>query len=317
MRTVAWLGRRIAAVVASLLLISLLVFSIVHLTPGSPEQVLLGTRPSTPETLDAIRSRYHLDDPFLVQYLRWLGDAAQLDLGQSIRTGQSVGAILEERVPISFFLALYAATIAVAVSIPAGLVAGVRNNTRVDRVITLLSTAAVSSPPFVVGFLLLYVFGVGLGWFPTFGVGTGFLDRLWHLTLPAVALALPGLAILARQTRAAAYSVYSQDYTTFARARGLSWRLVWGRYALRNSSLPVVTTSGLVLGYFLTGAVMVEMTFALPGIGTLMVESVTTKDLPVVQALAMLAALFVLSANLLADLAHSFLDPRVRKVVLG
>ena len=317
MRLVLWLSGRLAAIAVSLLVVSLLVFSIIHLTPGSPEQALLGTRHTSPEALAAIRVKNHLDQPFLAQYAYWFGNALQGNFGNSIRTNQPVASLLSDRLPLTVFLAAYAAILALGVSIPAGLVAGLRHGTRVDRVISLVSTVAISTPSFVVGFLLLYVFGVGLGWFPMFGVGDGFADRLWHLTLPAVALALPALAILARQTRAAAFNVYHQDFVTFARARGLSRRLIWGRYALRNSSLPVVTTSGLVLAYFLTGALLVEVTFAIPGIGTLMVESVTAKDIPVVQALAVVAALLVLTANLLADLAHAALDPRVRKVVLG
>lgn len=317
MRLAIWLGKRLVAIVLSLLVVSLLVFSVIHLTPGSPEQALLGTRRTTPEALEAIRVRHHLDQPFLAQYGHWLTEALRLDFGSSIRSNQPVATVLEERVPLTLFLAAYAAIIALAVSIPAGLVAGLRHGSRTDRTITLLSTLAISSPSFVVGFLLLYVFGVGLDWFPMFGVGDGFVDRVWHLTLPAIALALPALAIVARQTRAAAFDVGHQDFVTFARARGLSRRVVWGRYALRNSALPVVTTSGLILAYFVTGALLVETTFAIPGMGTLMVESVTAKDIPVVQALTVVAALFVLTANLAADLAQTALDPRVRKAVLG
>ena len=317
MRLALWLGRRALAVVMTLLLISVLVFSVLYLTPGSPEQVLLGSRPSSPETLAAIRAQYGLDDSFVTQYLHWLGDAARLDFGESVRSSQDVSAILSERVPITIFLAVYAALIAVVVSVPAGLVSGIRNGSLLDRVITVLTTLCISAPSFVVGFLLLYVFGVALDWFPVYGTGEGVLDRARHLALPALALALTPLAILARQTRASALNVYHQDFTTFARARGLPRTVVFGRYALRNSSLPVVTTSGVVLTYFLTGTVLIEQVFAIPGVGTLMVEAVTTKDVRVVQALALVIALFVLVANLLADLGHLALDPRVRKGVLG
>lgn len=312
-----WLGRRLAGIVITLLIISILVFSILYLTPGSPEQVLLGTRPSSPETLAAIRAQHHLDDPFLTQYWHWLGNAVRFEFGESIGTSESVSTILSERLPVTLFLAVYAAILALVISIPAGLISGIRNGSLTDRAITLVTTLGISTPAFVVGFLLLYLFGVALGWFPIYGIGDDFLGRVWHLTLPAIALSLTALAILARQTRAAAYGVYHQDFTTFARARGLPRRVVLGRYALRNSSLPVVTTAGLVLAYFLTGAVLIEQTFAIPGIGTLIVESVSSKDVLVVQALALVAAIFVLVANLIADLAHLALDPRVRKEVLG
>ncbi|MGH4001816.1 MAG: ABC transporter permease [Pseudonocardiaceae bacterium] len=317
MRLALWLGGRVASVVVTLLLISMLVFSILYLTPGSPEQVLLGSRPSSPETLAAIRAQYHLDDSLVEQYRQWLSSAVYLDFGESVRSSQDVSAILSERVPVTMFLATYGALIALVVSIPVGLVSGIRNGSFADRVVTVTTTLCIGAPSFVTGFLLLYVFGVALGWFPIYGTGEGLVDRAWHLTLPAIALALAPLAILARQTRASAFSVYHEDFTTFARARGLPRRLVLGRYALRNSSLPVVTTSGLVLAYFLTGTVLIEQVFAIPGVGTLMVEAVSTKDVLVVQALALVIALFVLVANFLADLGHLALDPRVRKGVLG
>jgi peptide/nickel transport system permease protein len=316
-RLALWLGGRLAGIALTLLIVSILVFGILYVTPGSAEQVLLGTRPSSPETLAAIRERYHLDESVGSQYVHWLSSAVRLDLGESVRSGQDISTMLSERMPVTLFLAAYAALIAGVVGIPAGLVAGIRSGTLTDRAITVATTICVSAPSFVVGFLLLYAFGVALDWFPNYGTGGGLVDRAWHLTLPAVALALAPMAILARQTRASALKVYHQDFTTFARARGLPRRVVLGRYALRNSSLPVVTTAGLVVGYFLTGTVLVEQVFAVPGIGTLMIESVSTKDVLVVQMLALVIALFMLSANLLADLGHLALDPRVRKGVLG
>lgn len=316
MTIVRWLVRRVAAIVGLLAVTSLLVFAILQLTPGRPEQVLLGANPTTPEALAAVRARYHLDEPFLAQYWHWVSGVVRLDFGQSIQTSQPVLAMLEDRVPVTLFLAAYAGVIAIVVAVPAGLLAGIRYGTASDRAITVAATVGISAPPFAVGILLLYVFGVELNWFPIFGAGTGFADRLWHLTLPAVALSLTALAIIVRQTRAAALSVYTQDFMTFARARGLARRVVLGRYALRNSSLPVVTASGLVLASFLTGAVLIEQTFAVPGVGSLMVTAVANKDIPVVQAVSLIAALVVLTVNLLADLAYAALDPRVRRVLV-
>ncbi|MBK1787282.1 ABC transporter permease [Prauserella cavernicola] len=309
------IGRRLLAIAVIMIVVSFLVFAILFATPGSPEQLLLGAGPTTPEALAAVRAKYHLDEPLFTQYLYWLGDAVRLDFGESIQTSQPVVSVLGERLPITLFLAGYATVIALLVGIPSGLLAGLRNGTAGDRLVTFVTTLGISAPSFAIGILLLYVFGITLGWFPIFGAGEGFADRLLHLTLPAVALSATVLAIIARQTRAAALTVESQDYMTFARARGLPRRLLFGRYALRNSSLPVVTSSGLVLASFLTGAVLVEQVFAIPGLGSLTVAAVTNKDVPVVQAVALLAALVVLVLNLLADLAYTVLDPRVRKVV--
>jgi peptide/nickel transport system permease protein len=179
--------------------------------------------------------------------------------------------------------------------------------------VTIGSLVGLSAPPFAVAVLLIYVFAVALGWFPVFGAGDDPLDRIYHLTLPAIALAFGNIAIVSRQTRAATMDVAHQDYVTFARARGTPARTVWRAYVLRNASLPVITIVGLVLAFSLTGAVLIEWAFALPGIGALLVESVNLRDLPVVQAVAMLTAVVVLTVNLVVDVTYFLLDPRLRR----
>lgn len=317
MNWVAYVGRRVAVMVLSLGAVSLAVFGLLFISPGKPEQILLGTQAATPGALAAIRSRYGLDRPFLVQYGHWVWHALHFDFGESIQTAQPVSTVIGERVWITGALAAMALLLVVLLAVPAGLVAGVRSRSVLDRAVTVLCTVSLSAPAFAVGTLLLYVFAVTLGWFPVFGAGDGLPDRLWHLALPAVTLALTGIALVARQTRAAALDVWSRDFTTFARARGLPGRVVWGRYALRNSALPVVTSTGVVLAYFLTGAVLVEETFSVPGLGSLVVSSVTSKDVPVVQGVSLLAAALVLLVNFVADLAHLALDARVRKGALA
>lgn len=317
MKFALWLARRLVAVAAQLVVISIAIFGALYLTPGKPEQILLGTNPATPEALAAIRVRYHLDDSVVDQYVHWLKGAAHLDFGRSIRTNQSVTEVLGDRLPTSLFLAAFALVIVLVVAIPLGLLAGSRVNSALDRAITTTTTVGVSAPAFAVGIATLYVFGVLLGWFPVFGAGEGFVGRLWHLTLPAATLAMMVTALVARQTRAAAMTVNDQDFMTFARARGLPQRLMWGRYLLRNSSLPVATTIGLVLVSFLSGAVIVEQTFSLPGVGSLLLSSIVTKDVPVVQGVGMFVALLTLLANLLSDVSYLVLDPRHRKRVLA
>jgi len=295
-----------------LIVVSFLVFSLLAMSPGSMETTLLGVRPATPETVEAIRDEYHLNEPFLVQYWYWASDAAQLNLGRSITSGDTVTHIVEERLPISLALASYTLLLVLVVGVPLGLLAGIRHGTRVDRAVTTFTVVGMSAPAFAVGLLLLYLFGVELGWFPVFGAGEGFIGRVHHLTLPAVALALALGALVVRQTRAAALDVMHEDYVTFARARGLSRSRLLGAYALRNVSLPIVTSAGFILILALSGAVLVETVFSLPGVGSLMVESVTTKDVPVVQGVALMLAFYVIVINVLIDLSVMVIDPRTR-----
>jgi peptide/nickel transport system permease protein len=187
-----------------------------------------------------------------------------------------------------------------------------RRGGSLDRAIVGLSIVGISAPAFVVGVALLYIFAIVLPWFPAFGPGDGFFDELWHLTLPAIALALGGAAFLVKHTRAALINVLDQDYLSFARARGLSRRRVLFVYALRNALIPIVTVSALVLAGVITGALLVEVTFSLPGIGSLLVNAVSTKDLPMVQGVTMTIAIVILLANLVADLVYVAVDPRIR-----
>ncbi|OUZ12583.1 ABC transporter permease [Aeromicrobium sp. PE09-221] len=313
-----WIARRLAAIGATLVVLSFVVFALLYLAPGRPEEVLLGTRPATPETLAAIRAKYHLDEPFLAQYLHWAGDALRLQFGESIQSGQAVTAVIGERLPITIMLAAYAVALVVVVAVPSGLLAGARPGSRFDRAATMVSTFGFGAPAFVIGIVMLYVFGIVLGWFPVYGGGSDdLLDRLHHLTLPALALTVSVAAIVFRQTRAATMSVTHADYMTFASTRGLPRRLVWGRYRLRNSSLPVITSVGAIVAFFLTGAVVVEQVFSLPGIGSQLVGAVNTKDVPVIQALALLMAAFILLINLICDVVYLLVDPRLRKAMVA
>jgi peptide/nickel transport system permease protein len=312
-----FIAKRLAFAVFAMVFISFLIFGLLFVSPGSPEQVLLGASNPTPATIAAVRAKYHLGDPFLSQYWRWLRGACHGDLGRSIQTTQTVTSTIRGALPITSTLAVMALAIVLAVGIPLGLVSGVRNGSFIDRLITVTSTIAVSAPVFAVGIILLYVFGVGLRWFPVYGAGAGVFDRVYHLLLPAITLATGMVALIARQTRASALNVDSQDYLAFARARGLPARTIWIRYIFRNSALPVVTSAGIVLAYTLTGAVLVEQTFSLPGIGSLIVNAVNNKDIPVVQGVALLAAAVVVVVNLVVDLCCLLLDPRVRKAALA
>jgi peptide/nickel transport system permease protein len=312
----AYALRRIAAILLILVVLSLLVFGLLALMPGDPAITLLGPQQATPDALAKVRDRYGLDDPFLVQYGRWLSGAVRGDFGESIYSGDPVTTLIADRVGVTARLAVYALVLTVLVAVPLGLAAGTRPGSRTDRAATAVSLVTLSAPTFAVGFLLIYVFAVTLDWFPSFGAGDGFFDTVWHMTLPAVTLAAGQTAVLLRQTRAATMDVAERDFVTFARARAISPGRIRQRYVLRNASLPVLTSAGLLLAYGLTGAVLVENVFALQGLGTLLVRSVAQLDLPVVQGLAMFTALLVLLTNLVVDLLYFALDPRLRRAAV-
>jgi peptide/nickel transport system permease protein len=304
---------RLAVAIPLLLIISLGVFALVHLAPGDPVRALLGTRPSDPATLAALRDKYHLNDPFIVQYGKWLWQVLQGDLGRSINGNRLVLNAIKERADVTVFLSLIGTAIVLVFGVLLGMIAALRRGTRLDRSMVMFGVFGISSPAFVTGIFLLYFFGVVLGWFPTFGAGrSGFGDRLWHLTLPALALALSVMAIVVKITRASMIEELDRDYVTFARARGLSAaRIIFG-YVLRNALIPVVTAAGLVVVGLLASAIYVEVTFALPGLGSLTVDAVQKRDIPLIQGTTLVFSCFVVLINLAIDIVYTLIDPRIR-----
>jgi peptide/nickel transport system permease protein len=260
-----------------------------------------------------VREQNDLDKPVPVQYLAWLGRAVRLDFGESFTTTESVRDGLASRLPVSAELGLLGFLLAVGVGVPMGVLAAVRGRSTLDRSVVALSVIGVSAPAFATGLFLLYVFGVKLGWFPVFGEGgPGALDRLRHLVLPAIAVGLAGLAPILKLTRAATAETLDRDYVAFARARGVASGRVLRSYALRNALIPVVTVAGGLLGFMITGVALVEVTFSINGLGSLLVTSVERKDVPMVQGLTVLVALTVVAVNILTDLLYVAIDPRIR-----
>jgi len=302
---------RLFGVLAILLVISFLTFSLVYLAPGDLVKNLLGNRPASPEAVAAIRAQYHLDDPFLLRYLDWLGSAIRGDFGQSIRLQQPVSTVIGDRLPNTLALVALAFLIALATAIPLGILSAAREGRFSDSLASLLSLIGLSAPSFAIALLLLYVFATLLPIFPAYGAGSGGFDTLWHLVLPAVALAAGIGAILMRLTRAALLRELQSDATTFARARGLPEADVQVA-ALRAAAIPIVTSAGLVLTFIVGGTIIVESVFALPGLGSLLQQAVQFKDLPVVQALTLLIAAVIAVITILIDLSYLVLDPRVR-----
>jgi len=308
----AYVLRRLLVAIPLLLLISLGVFALVNLAPGDPARALVGSRQATPETLAAIREQYNLDEPFLVQYLIWLRQVLTWDLGRSIQGSELVTTMIRQRLPLTIFLAVYGSLVAIGIGIPLGVLAAFKRGSEIDRGVVTLGVFGVSAPSFATGIALLYVFGVWLGWFPIFGQGDGFLDQVWHLTLPAVALGVSVMGLVIKITRASTIEELQRDYVAFARARGLGSRRITASYVLRNALIPVVTAAGLVVVALLTGAVLVEVTFGLPGLGLLLVSAVTQRDIPVIQGVVLILAIFVILMHIGIDVLYTLIDPRIR-----
>lgn len=234
------------------------------------------------------------------------------DLGRSIQGSQLVTTMIWQRLPLTVFLGLYGSLVALGLGIPLGILAALKRGTELDRAVVTMGVFGVSAPAFATGIFLLYVFGVILGWFPTFGQGEGFLDRAWHLTLPAFALGVSVLGLVIKITRASMLEQLQKDYVAFARARGLRRRRIILSYVLRNALIPVVTAAGLIVVGLLTGAVLVEVTFGLPGLGQLLVSAVVDRDLPVIQGIVLILAIFVVLMHVAIDVVYTLIDPRIR-----
>ncbi|BCQ00776.1 peptide ABC transporter permease [Thermus thermophilus] len=306
MEMLTYLLRRILIAVPTLLGVVLLVFLMVRLAPGDPA-ILLAGEFATPETLEAIRTRYGLDRPLPEQFALYLGALLQGDLGESARSRRPVLEELKTYFPNTVVLATAAILVALATGIPLGILAALRQGSWLDLGVMVLALLGVSMPVFWFGLLAILIFSVELGWFPVAGKGT-----LAHLVLPAVTLGINATALLARMTRGTLVEVLSQDYIRTARAKGLAERVVIFKHALRNALIPVVTVAGLEFGSLLAGAVITETIFAWPGLGQLLVGSILSRDYPVVQGAVLLVAFTFTLVNLMVDLLYAWIDPRVR-----
>ena len=301
-----YFARRLLLTVPVLLGVATLVFSLIHLVPGDPVQSMLGEAASPQEVAD-LRARLGLDRPLYAQYGTFLAGLARGDLGTSLRTNQPVAATIRERIPATFELAFAAMAVAVALAIPLGIVAAVYAGGPIDLAATTLALVGISIPNFWLGPLMAIIFSVVLGWLPVSGRGGAA-----YLVLPAVTLGAPLAAVLARMTRASMVEELRELYVLAARARGVSPFRAVVRHAFRNSLIPVVTVLGLQFGAVLTGAVITETIFAWPGVGRLLIQSISFRDYPVVQGCILLIAITYVAMNVLTDLVYGLLDPRIR-----
>ncbi len=304
--------RRLVVLAVLLVAISFVTFSLLYISPGNLIDILLGARPHTAATVRALTREYHLNKPFLEQYWLWARRAVQLRFGTSIQTSLSVTSEITARLPLTLFLGIYSFILTMVFGIGLGVASALGRGNVVDRGITGAVMLGLSTPAFVAAVALLYVFAIRVRWFPAYGVGSGFFNELWHLTLPALALAVTTVAYVVRHTRAAMIGTLDQDYVVFARARGLSRSRVLFVYLLRNALIPVITISGVILSSLIVGVVLVEVAFSLPGLGSLLVTAATSKDLPVLQGVVLLFAVVIVVANLLADVIYMVVDPRIR-----
>jgi peptide/nickel transport system permease protein len=298
----------------TLLLITVIVFTGVRMIPGDPARVMAGTEAD--ETgLEQIRQKYGLRDPIPVQYLRWLTLALHGDLGESIRTRESIVSLIAHKLPITLQLSLYAVLIALLIAVPVGVLAAVRRNTAWDYFAGSVSLCGVSIPNFWLGIMLILFLSVRLHWLPASGYVSPFEDpwgNTQRLLMPAVVLAAQLAAVLMRQTRNSMIEVLSADYVRTAYAKGLRTGLVVFRHAIRNGLIPVITILGLQLGALISGAVITEQIFVLPGFGRLILEGVFTRDYPIVQGVVLVTASAYVGLNLLVDVSYSLLNPRIR-----
>ncbi|AOY78167.1 nickel ABC transporter permease subunit NikB [Clostridium formicaceticum] len=289
--------------------VSFLAFSMSHLTPGDPAEVILrmDSIDPTPEAVALMRERMGLNDPVLVQYGKWLLKAVQGDLGVSFRTRRSVLEELLQRLPATVELTLAGTVVLLLVSIPLGLLSAFYKNTKIDHFSRFFALIGASLPSFWLGLIFIYFFAVKYSLFPVMGRGS-----MLHLVLPGLTLGLGMSATYARLLRASMLEVLGQDFIQAARARGLKEKTILIGHALKNALLPLVTVFGMSLGHLLGGTVIVETIFAWPGIGKYLVEAIFTRDYPVVQGYVLLMALIFVTVNLMIDISYTFIDPRMR-----
>lgn len=305
--------RRAVLLLPVLLVVGIVVFTLIHLTPGDPAAVALGAEAS-PEEIEALRERLGLNRPLPVQFFVWFTDVLRFDLGESIFLDMEVTQALRDRAQPTVLLTLYSLIIAIAIGIPSGVVAALREKSLLDRSLMVFSISGAAIPVFVLGILMILLFSVRLEWLPTGGytdINEDPVDHFKRMIMPSVALGFASAGLLARLVRSSMLETLREDYVRTARAKGLAERAVVVRHALRNALIPAVTVVGLLIGTLLGGAVVTETVFTIPGMGRLIVQSVLRRDYPVIQGAVMLIASFYVIANLLVDVLYVVIDPRI------
>lgn len=305
---------RVLSTLPVVFVVTFVVFGLILLIPGDPAITIAGPD-ATPEQIEGIRERLGLNRPFIVQYVDWLGGALQGDLGTSLFTSRAVTTSIMESLPVTLTLTLTAIVISLLISVPLAIISATRRGGWIDRLATVTSSIGIALPSFWLGLMLVLLFSLTLGWLPATGYVPLAQDPaawLYHITLPALTLGVAAAAESTRQLRGSIIEVLQQDYVRTARAKGLRSRMVIGKHVLKNASVPLVTVIGLQITLLLGGAIVVEQVFGVPGLGQVAISAVTTRDIPVIQGVVLVAVLVAMLSNLLVDLTYGYLNPKVR-----
>ena len=306
--------RRLIAIIPVLTVVAVFVFLMLRLTPGDPAAVIAGDNATSDQIAD-IRNKLGLDEPIWTQFVIWIGNILQGNFGESFFFKKTVAELIAQRVEPTLALAICTLVIAVTVAVPMGVLAAYRHGSLLDRVVMGFSVLGFSVPVFVIGYCLIYVFAIELGWLPVQGyirIGVNFWGFLERMILPSITLAVIFVALIARMTRASVLEVLNEDYIRTARAKGLSNRVVLMRHALRNAAVPILTVIGLGIAGLIGGAVVTESVYGLPGLGRLTVEAVLSRDFPTIQTVILLFSVVYVVINLLIDISYTLFDPRIR-----
>src|SRR4051812_44245061 len=310
----AYIARRVLATIPVMLVVALFVFSLLYLAPGDPAAIIAGDQ-ATPADVDRIRASLGLDRPFLVRFGEWLWQILHGDLGTSIFTNLPVSHMIAQRIEPTTSLMLLTIVFSILVAVPLGVIAAWKHGTWIDRGVMMLAVFGFSTPVFVLGYLLAYLFALQLDWLPVQGftsISQGVVPFLRSLALPTIALGLIYVALLARITRATMLEVLSQDYVRTAKAKGVGQREVLFVHALKNAAVPIVTIVGIGVALLIGGAVITESVFAIPGLGRLTVDAILRRDYPVIQGVVLLFSFVYVLVNLGVDLLYTLFDPRIR-----
>ena len=307
--------RRLLSMLPVLLIVSIIAFALLYVLPGDPAVAILGESAGSQQTYLALRHDLGLDQPLYIQYASWLGRLLHGDLGQSIRTHESVSSVLAQRVPVSLYIGTAGLLVGLLLGMSVAVASALKPGSRVDSIGTFLAMGGVAIPSFWQALLLVYIFAVVLRWVPPSGFTSPFEDpamSIRMLVLPAIVLGTHSAAVIMRQGRSALMEVLEQDYITTARSKGLGDRIVVAHHALKNAMIPIITIIGLQVGTLVSGAAITETVFAIPGVGRAAVDAIFFRDYPVLQGAVLVLTFAVLVANLLTDLAYAYLDPRIR-----
>ena len=307
-----YIGRRLLQMIPVVAGVTVLVFFMIHLVPGDPARTILGNQ-ATDARVAALRHAWGLDRPLPVQYWKFMGRVVHGNLGDSLFYGVSAGHLVLQRLPVTLWLIVLAAVLAVAIAVPLAAIAATKADRAPDHVVRAVPLIGLGFPPFWIGIVLLLIFGLHLGReFPVGGYGSGFFGHLRSMFLPALTVALGLAPILIRSLRASLLEVLESEYVVTARSKGLPERRILVNHAMRNAIISTVSVLGVNIGYLVGGTLVIEQVFALPGIGQLMINSIFQRDFPVVQAVTLVFSVMVVLVYLLTDVAHALLDPRVR-----